>query len=138
MREAQKLTESPEWQQRMKEITKDEAFKASLKQTEEMLKDPNKLAQAEAKFEHMQKVGNEQLKQGAASGMQGVMESLSDPDVMRQMTEMVSNPAFKDQLAAMSKDPQFKKYMEAMKDMMNDPEQRQKLEAMASSLKASL
>ena len=138
MAEAQKLTQGADWQKRMKEVTESKEFKESFKNTADMLKDPNSAARAEAKFEHMQRVGNDRLKEAASNDMETIMESLSNPDVMAQRTCMLKDPKFKEQLAAITKDPQMQNYMAAMQDMMKDPQAQEKLKAATEAIRASL
>lgn len=138
MAEAQKLTQSKDWQKHMKEVTNSKEFKDSFKMTADMLKDPNNAAKAEAKFEHMQRVGQDRLKDAATNDMENVMASLSDPEVMSQMTSMLKDPKFKEQLAAMKQDPQMQSYIRAMQDMMQDPAAKQRIQAATESIRASL
>jgi hypothetical protein len=138
MAEAQKMMENPEWKKKMKDLTNTKEFKSSVQKTKEMLDDPNKAAAAEAKLEHMQRVGQDRLKQNAAGEMEQAMAAMANPEVMAEMTKMLKDPKFKDQLAAMANDPQFRNYMEAMQDMMKDPVKKRKIEAVSDTLKAKL
>ena len=138
MAEAQKMMENPEWKKRMKEVTKDPSFKESVKKTKDLLDDPNAAAKAEAKFEHMHKIGAERLKQKAANEMEQAMAALANPEVMEEMARMLKDPKFKEQLDAMASDPQFKNYMEAMSTMMQDPAKKAKIQAVKESVKANL
>ena len=103
-----------------------------------MLDDPNQAAQAEAKMEHMVKVGNDKIKKTATSAMEDAMESMNDPKVMAEMSKMLKDPNFKAQLEAMAKDPSFQVYMDAMQDMVKDPSKKKKLESVTDSIRASL
>lgn len=138
MAEAKKMMDSPEFQKQMKKMTNDPAFKDSTKKTMDTFKDPTKAAQAEAKFEHMLKVGQEDMKKAAGSMMEEAMAAMSNPEVMSEMQRMIKDPNFQQQLAAMTKDPSFKTYVEAMQDMMNDPEKKRRLEKMSESVRAAL
>ena len=138
MKEAQKMMQDPKFQAEMKKLQNDKGFKESLKQTTEMFKDPNAAAAAEAKMEHMMKVGNEQLKMGAAAAMEQAMEAMHNPEVMAEMSAMLKDPSFKQQLENLSKDPSFQTYIEAMQDMMKDPAKKRKFEEMGDSIRASL
>jgi hypothetical protein len=109
-----------------------------VKKTKEMLDDPNKAAAAEAKFEHMQRVGNDQLKQNAMSDMEQAMAALDNPDVMDNMIQMLKDPKFKETFEQVAKDPQFQSYIDAMKEMQKDPSQRKKFEAASEAVKAQL
>jgi hypothetical protein len=120
MAAAKEMMNDKAWQTQMKKLQNDKGFKESIKKTSEMLQDPAKAAQAEAKMEHMVKVGNDQLKQGAAAAMEQAMEAMHNPEVMAEMAALVKDPSFKQQLEALSKDPSFQSYIEAMQDMMND------------------
>lgn len=138
MAEARKMMDDPEFKKKMKELTGKSEFKESVKKTKEMLEDPNKAAEAEAKFEHMQRVGNDQLKQNAASDMQKAMDALANPEVMEEMMKMLKDPKFKDTFDQVAKNPQFKNYIDAMKEMQKDPAVRKKFEAATEAVKAQL
>lgn len=138
MAEARKMMDDPEFKKKMKELTGKSEFKESIKKTKEMLDDPNKAAEAEAKLEHMQRVGNDQLKQNAASDMQKAMDALANPEVMEEMMKMLKDPKFKDTFEQVSKNPQFKNYIDAMKEMQKDPAVRKKFEAATEAVKAKL
>jgi hypothetical protein len=79
-----------------------------------MLKDPSTAAQMEAKMEHMMKVGDQKLKQGAGAAMEQAMADMANPEVMAEMTKMMKDPQFQAQLASMTKDPSFKNYVDAV------------------------
>jgi hypothetical protein len=138
MAEAKKMMEDPNFKKKMKDMTGGKDFKESIKKTKEMLDDPNKAAAAEAKFEHMQRVGNDRLKQGAVNDMEQAMAALANPEVMAEMTKMLKDPKFKDTLSAMASDPQFQNYMEVMQDMVKDPTKRKKIEAVSEAVKSQL
>jgi hypothetical protein len=138
MAEARKMMDDPEFKKKMKELTNKSEFKDSVKKTKELLNDPNKAAEAEAKFEHMQRVGKDQLKNSAASDMQQAMEALSNPEVMEEMMKMLKDPAFKDTFDKVSKNPQFQNYIDAMKEMQKDPSVQKKFAAAAEAVKAQL
>ena len=114
MAEAKKMMDSPEFKKQMKDIGNSKEFQDSLKMTTEMMKDPAKAAEMEAKFEHMQKVGQQQLKQAAGGVMEDAMAAMNDPSVMAEMAKMVKDPSFQQQLADMANDPTFKSYIEAV------------------------
>ena len=138
MAEAQKMMESKEWQKQMKKMTESKEFKESIKATKEMLSDPNQSAAAEAKYEHMARVGEDQLKARAASEMEEAMAAMSNPEVMQQMVEMLKDPKFADQMAAMANSPDFAAYKESMESMMKDPKKRQAFEQNVGKLKQAL
>ena len=62
MREAQKLMQSPEFQAQMKTMAKNPAFQQSIKKTQDIMKDPKKLEEVQAKMDVTLKKGNEELK----------------------------------------------------------------------------
>lgn len=134
MAEAKKMMENPEWVKQMKQLQNSREFKESVKAASEVMADPNAAAHAEAKYEHMAEVGQQQLKNGAASAMEQAMAAMSDPAVMQEMTKMIKDPNFTKQLEAMAKDPQFKNYVDAMKDMMQDPAKKAQFEAAQAKL----
>lgn len=138
MAEAKKMMEDPDFKKKMEKLAGGKDFKESMKKTKELLDDPNKAAAAEAKFEHMQRVGTDRLKQGAVNDMEQAMAALANPEVMAEMTKMLKDPTFKDTLASMAKDPQFKNYMDVMQDMVKDPTKRRKIEAVSDAVKAQL
>lgn len=139
MEEAKKMMENSEYQKQMKKLTNSKEFKESIKATTDMLNDPNAAAHAEAKLEHMAKVGAQQLKDGATNAMdQALQQALNNPEVMAEMAKMVQDPSFAKQFKAMQNDPAFKNYMEAMSDMLKDPSKKAKLQAATEALKASL
>jgi hypothetical protein len=138
MAEAKKLMDNPEYKKKMSEMQKDKDFQESLKKTQESLNDPNQAAAAEAKMEHMLKVGEQQLKKAAGDQMREAMAAMSNPDVMSQMQEMLKDPNFMQQIQAMTKDPNFKSYVDAVQDMVKDPAMKAKLEQVGQQVKASL
>ena len=115
MAEAQKMMDNPEFQKQMKKLQQSKDFKESIKKTTEKLKDPNQAAAAEAKLEHMVKVGNHELKKGARSAVEEAMASMANPEVMAEMAKMIKDPSFVRQLESMSKDPTFKNYIDAVR-----------------------
>lgn len=126
--------ENPEWQKQMKEMANSKDFKENLKKTKDLLQDPNTAAHAEAKIEHMVKVGQEQLKQNAASVMEQAMQSMNDPAMMEEMAKMVKDPNFTKQLQEMYKNPEFRQYIDAMQDMVKDPSKRAQFEAISQKI----
>jgi tyrosyl-tRNA synthetase len=138
MAEAAKMMNDPAFKKNMEKLQSSKEFKDSVKKTKDVLSDPNQAAHLEAKMEHMQKVGNDQLKKRAGDAMEQAMASLSDPAVMAEMTKMLKDPKFQKDLENMTKDPQFQSYMEAMQDMMSDPRKKAKLEAAADAVRSSL
>ena len=138
MAEAQKMMDNKQWQKEMKKMTNSKEFKESIKTTKEMLSDPNQAAAAEAKFEHMARVGDDQLKQNAASEMEAAMAAMANPEFMEQMVSMMKDPKFAEQLAAMAKDPSFSMYKDSMESMMKDPKKRQAIEQNIGKLKQQL
>lgn len=138
MKAAQEMMKDPAWQAQMKKLQNDQGFKDSAKKMQEMMKDPGAQAQAEAKMEHMLKVGNDQLKQGAAAAMEQAMAAMKNPEVMAEMAAMVKDPNFAKQFEQLKKDPSFQPYIEAMQDMVKDPNKKQKFQEMTDSIRASL
>lgn len=138
MAEAQKMMNDPSFQKKMKALTGGSDFKDSVKKTKEMMDDPNLAAAAEAKFEHMQRVGNDRLKQGAVNDMEQAMAAMANPEVMAEMAQMLQDPAFKDTLSGMAKNPQFQNYIDAMKDMVKDPTKMKKIEAASEAIRSQL
>lgn len=139
MAEAKAMMNNPEYVKKMKEIQNSKDYQEAMKKTKETLADPTKAAHAEAKLEHMAKVGNEQLKNNAASAMEQAMDAIKqDPAVMADMLKMLKDPAFKEQMAALTKDSQFQTYIEAMKSMMQDPEKRRQVEEISATVKSQI
>lgn len=138
MEAAKKMMEDPAWQAQMKKLQNDKGFKESTKKMQEMMQDPNEAAKAEAKMEHMLKVGNDQLKQGAAQAMEAAMEAMKNPEVMAEMSAMMKDPNFVKQFAQLKKDPNFQPYIDAMQDMVKDPNKQRKFQEMTDSIRASL
>ena len=151
MAEAKKMMDNPQFQKKMKEMGNTKDFKDATKKSLDMMNDPAKAAEMEAKYEHMMKVGNEQLKNAAGNVMEDAMAAMSNPEVMAEMTKMIKDPAFQEQLsamakdpnfqqqlAAMAKDPSFKSYIDAMQDMMKDPEKRARMEKIGDAMRANL
>lgn len=138
MAEAKKMMDDPIYQKKMKEMSNTKEFKEGMKQSIDMLKDPAKAAAAEAKMEHMVKVGNEQIKQASRNVMDDAMAALENPEVMAEMAKMVKDPQFQQQLAEMAKDPSFKNYIDTMQEMMKDPVKKRQMELMADSMRSNL
>ena len=61
MREAQKMMQSPEFQAHMKRVTENPSFKKAMEGTKEMMKDPQKVAEMEAKVKAAVTEGEKQL-----------------------------------------------------------------------------
>lgn len=139
MKEAQEMMNNPEFIKQMKELQKSKEYNDAMKKTKEMLSDPTKAAHAEAKLEHMAKIGQEQIQKNAATAMEEAMKAMySDPAVMQEMMKMVSDPSFKETFGAMAKDSQMKEYMDAMKVMMQDPSKKKIMDEISSNFKAKL
>jgi hypothetical protein len=138
MAEAKKMMDDPAYQKKMKEMSNTKEFKEGMKQSIDMLKNPAKAAAAEAKMEHMLKVGNDQLKQASRNVMEDAMAAMGNPEVMSEMARMVKDPQFQQQLAEMAKDPSFKNYIDAMQDMMKDPQKKRQMELMGEAMRANL
>ena len=138
MAEAKKMMESPGFQKQMKEMANNKDFKDSIQKSMEMMADPGQAAAMEAKMEHMMKVGNQQLKNQAGNLMDEAMNAMNNPEVMAQVAKMVKDPNFQQQLAGMAKDPQFASYLEAMKDMANDPAKKRQMEMLSKKMAAEL
>jgi len=61
MREAQKMMADPAFQERMKQYTENDAFKASMAKTQEMLKDENKVKELEETMKMRVEEGTKEL-----------------------------------------------------------------------------
>jgi tripartite-type tricarboxylate transporter receptor subunit TctC len=119
MAEAQKMMNSPEFQKQMKKMAGTKEYKENAKQTEAILKDPSQAAEAEARMEHMVRVGNDQMKKAAGGIMEDAMEAMNNPEVMAEMTKMMKDPNFQQQLNEMMKDPSFKDYGDAVSNIVS-------------------
>jgi hypothetical protein len=117
MAEAQKMMNSPSFQKQMKKMAGTKEFKENAKQTELILKDPSQAAEAEARMEHMVRVGNDQMKKAAGGMMEDAMAAMNDPGVMAEMTKMMKDPNFQQQLNDMMKDPSFSSYADAVSNL---------------------
>jgi hypothetical protein len=138
MAEAKKMMDDPTYQKKMKEMSNSKEFKDGMQQSLDMMKNPAKAAAVEAKMEHMLKVGNEQLKSASKNVMEDAMAAMANPEVMSEMARMVKDPQFQQQLAEMAKDPSFKSYIDAMQDMMQDPQKKRQMELMGEAMRANL
>ena len=138
MAEAKKMMDAPEFQKTMKEMGNDKEFKDSIKKSVDMMKDPAQAAAMEAKMEHMMKVGNNQLKNQAGNVMEDAMAAMNNPEVMAEVSKMIKDPNFQNQLADMANDPSFKSYIDAMKDMMQDPEKKREMERIGNKMRSEL
>uniref|UniRef100_A0A7S2EJ90 STI1 domain-containing protein n=1 Tax=Trieres chinensis TaxID=1514140 RepID=A0A7S2EJ90_TRICV len=138
MAEAKKMMESPEFKAQMKKMEKSKEFKDAVKKTGDMMKDPATAARMEAQMEHMLKRGQDSLKKNAASSMAEAMDAMADPEVMAEATKMMKDPDFQKNMAKMAQDPAFKNYIQAMQEMMQDPETKAKVEAMAGAFKTAM
>lgn len=139
MAEAQAMMNDPNFQKKMKEMQKSKEYQETIKKTKDVMADPTKAAQAEAKLEIMTKIGNDEIKKNAANAMEEAMAAMNDPNVMNDLAKMMKDPKFKDTIASMANDNQFQEYINAMKNMMaNDPATKRKVENIASTLKATL
>jgi hypothetical protein len=138
MAEAKKMMDNPQFQKKMKEMGNTKDFKEASQKAIDALKDPAKAAEMEARYEHMMKVGNEQLKNVAGNVMEDAMAAMGNPEVMAEMSRMIKDPSFQQQLADMAKDPSFKSYMDAMQDMMKDPEKRARMEKIGEAMRNNL
>ena len=63
MREAQKLMQDPAFQAQMKKMTENPQFKAHMEKTKEVLKDPKKVKEMEAKMKVALEEGNKTLEE---------------------------------------------------------------------------
>jgi DNA repair ATPase RecN len=122
MAEAKKMMENPEFQNQMKKMSETKDFKENIHRTTEMMKDPSKSAQVEAKMEHMLMRGEDDLKKAAGGMMEEAMAAMNNPDVMAEMGKMMKDPNFQQQLQAMAKDPSFKSYTDAVSTLFNSQE----------------
>lgn len=138
MAEAKKMMDNPQFQKQMKEMSNHKDFKEATQKSMDMMKNPAKAAEMEARYEHMMKVGGEQLKNGERNVMEDAMAAMNNPEVMAEMSRMIKDPAFKEQLAGMATDPSFKGYMDVMQDMMKDPEKRARMEKIGDAMRANL
>lgn len=114
MAQAKKMMESPEYQKQMKEFANSAGFKDASKKATDIINDPAKAAEMEAKMEHMMKIGADQLKAHSGQTMEAAMAAMGDPAVLSQMTKMVKDPSFQANLAQMAKDPTFKQYIDSV------------------------
>ena len=118
MAEAKKMMESPEYQKQMKEWANSADFKDAAKKAGDVMKDPAKAAEMEAKMEHMMKVGADQLKANSGKTMEDAMAAMADPEVLSQMTKMIKDPSFQENLSQMAKDPTFKQYIDSVSSLL--------------------
>ena len=131
MKEAQKMMESPEFKKQMKKFGKSKDFKQATQKAKAMMNDPATSARMEAQMEHMLKRGQDSLKKDAKSSMAEAMEAMyTDPDVLAEAAKMMADPEFQQNMAKMTEDPAFASYIAAMKDMMEDPAQKGRMEEM--------
>lgn len=114
MKAAKEMMNDKEFQKQMKKLGEQKEFKQGVKKTVDMMKDPSTAARMEAQMEHMVKVGNEQIKKGAAGAMEEAMAAMGDPEVMAEMAKLIKDPTFQQQISDMSKDPSFKNYVAAV------------------------
>jgi hypothetical protein len=138
MAEARKMMDNPQFQKKMKEMSNTKDFKEASQKAIHQMKDPAKAAELEARYEHMMKVGTDQLKNAAGSVMEDAMAAMGNPEVMSEMSRMIKDPSFQQQLAGMAKDPNFKNYIDAMQDMMKDPEKKARMEKIGEAMRANL
>ena len=138
MAEAQRMMNNPEFAKQMKDMQKSKEYQETIKKTKEYMSDPTKAAHAEAKLEHMARVGDDQIKKNAANAMEQAMASLNDPKVMDGLLNMMKDPEFKTQMASMAKDTQFKAYVDVLKDMVKDPEKKKLIEDATRNVKANM
>ena len=61
MGEAQKMMNDPAFQAQMKKLTESQGFKQHMEASQEMMKDPEKMKEIEAKMQDRLKEGNEML-----------------------------------------------------------------------------
>ena len=138
MAEAKKMMDNPNFQKQMKEMGNTKEFKDATKASVDMMNDPGQAAAMEAKMEHMMKVGNDQLKNKAGNVMEDAFAAMGNPEVMAEMQKMIKDPNFQQQLNEMAKDPNMQGYMDAMKDMMKDPEKKRQMEMIGNQMKNEL
>jgi uncharacterized membrane-anchored protein YjiN (DUF445 family) len=139
MAEAEKMRNSPEFKAAMKKMSGDAGYKKAMKEAGEAMQDPNTAARLQAQAEHMLQRGQEETKKDAKSEMAQAMEAMyTDPEVLKEAQKMVKDPQFRKYLEQMTKDPAFKNYANAMKEMMEDPATKKRVESMSDSFKASL
>ena len=138
MAEAKKMMDNPNFQKQMKEMGNTKEFKDATKASVDMMNDPGQAAAMEAKMEHMMKVGNDQLKNKAGNVMEDAFAAMGNPEVMAEMQKMIKDPNFQQQLNEMAKDPNMQGYMDAMKDMMKDPEKKRQMEMIGNKMKNEL
>ena len=63
MREAQKMMKDPAFQERMKSVTDNPAFKTSMESTQEMMKDPEKVKELEESMKKRVEEGTKELEE---------------------------------------------------------------------------
>ena len=131
MKEAQKMMESPEFKKQMKKFGKSKDFKQATQKAKAMMNDPATSARMEAQMEHMLKRGQDSLKKDAKEqhgrGHGGHVHRSGRPGRGGQDDGRPGVPA---ELAKMTEDPAFASYIAAMKDMMEDPAQKGRMEEM--------
>lgn len=138
MAEAQKMMSNKEWQKEMEKMQKSKEFKEATLKTKEMMADPNQAAAAEAKVEHMVKVGDDMIKADAEKEMEEALLSMSDPGVLEKITEMLKDPNFANSLLEMTRNPDFAVYKDTMAKLMADPEKRQAIQQNIGKIKEKL
>lgn len=89
MREAQKMMNDPAFQAQMDKVTETPAFKAHMQKQQEVLKDPKKAKELEAKMQEKLKEGNDLLEkakkaQGRKAGDEGAGDDKKDGDDEKQ------------------------------------------------------
>jgi hypothetical protein len=84
--EAKKMMDYTQFQKKMKELGNTKDFKDASKRSIDMMNNPAKAAEMEAKYEHMMKVGNKQLKNSAGSAMEEAMAAMNNPEVVAEMS----------------------------------------------------
>jgi mannitol/fructose-specific phosphotransferase system IIA component (Ntr-type) len=139
------MLSNPAFQSQIKKMQNVKSFKEALQKTKELLNDPSTTAKMRAQMEHVVKLSQNHLPNGGEGGIgapgdavKEAMNMINDPEVFGEAMKLMQDPEFVERLAAFTKDPAFSGYREAMANMMKDPDQKAKFEAMASAMGGSM
>lgn len=137
MAAAKAMMENPAYKKNMEAFQNSAEFKESVKKTKEAMEDPDTAARLQAQVEHMAMRGKDDIKKNAMDSMSQAMGALSsDPAVLDEAKKLAKDPDFIKNLQEMAKDPAFKNYIDAMGEMMKDPEKKAQVEQVKQKLKA--
>ena len=89
MRQAAEMAKTPEFQAQMKKLQESRTFQESIKKTQEVMKDPEKLAELETKVQNAVKEGTEALEaaEKQAADKTGKTEGESQAEVVAEKDE---------------------------------------------------